>query len=104
MSGGGAEVNPTAFLKHGASQNIERTALVVLNQPIPDVEVLSRLWASAGIRLCADGGANQLYDLLKRHDPSLLDSYVRAIHATTSHDLWTNLRVFHSYPTSYMGI
>ncbi|KAJ3101852.1 hypothetical protein HDU97_001026 [Phlyctochytrium planicorne] len=38
-------------------------ALIILNQPLPDVSWLDRLWASASVKLCADGGANRLFDL-----------------------------------------
>lgn len=41
--------------------------LVILNQPIASRSVLSRLWASSGYRICCDGGANQLYELLENN-------------------------------------
>ncbi|WWC91849.1 uncharacterized protein L201_006796 [Kwoniella dendrophila CBS 6074] len=37
-------------------------ALIIVNQPIrPDL--LNKVWKAASIRLCADGGANRLFDL-----------------------------------------
>ena len=37
--------------------------LLILNQPISDFAVFAQLWSRAGYRLCADGGANRLYDM-----------------------------------------
>ncbi|KAF3908228.1 hypothetical protein AA313_de0203840 [Arthrobotrys entomopaga] len=38
-----------------------RFALVILNQPIVDVEGFTKLWKNASLRVCADGGANHLF-------------------------------------------
>ncbi|EPQ51624.1 Thiamin pyrophosphokinase [Gloeophyllum trabeum ATCC 11539] len=38
-------------------------ALIILNQPFSS-SLLSRVWAAASWRCCADGGANRLFDLL----------------------------------------
>lgn len=40
-----------------------RFALVILNQPITDIEGFTRLWNNASLRVCADGGANQIYGI-----------------------------------------
>ena len=37
--------------------------LLILNQPISDFAVFTRLWSRSRYRLCADGGANRLYDM-----------------------------------------
>ena len=37
--------------------------LLILNQPISDFAVFARLWSKSKYRLCADGGANRLYDM-----------------------------------------
>ncbi|KAF1976483.1 thiamine pyrophosphokinase-like protein 1 [Bimuria novae-zelandiae CBS 107.79] len=37
--------------------------LLILNQPISDFAVFARLWSVSRYRLCADGGANRLYDM-----------------------------------------
>ncbi|KAK7284657.1 hypothetical protein RJT34_19407 [Clitoria ternatea] len=59
--------NPTCFL----SLNY---ALVVLNQSLPRFAPL--LWDHAKLRVCADGGANRVYDemplLFPHHPPSLV--------------------------------
>lgn len=43
--------------------------LVILNTPIPDSdqkhEAFRRIWGNTKPRICADGGANRLYDLFK---------------------------------------
>ena len=37
--------------------------LLILNQPIANFEVFQRLWRHTRFRICADGGANRLYDM-----------------------------------------
>jgi len=57
--------------------------LVILNTPIPDsdqnVEAFRRIWENTKPRICADGGANQLYDLFKppgKHNVEAQRKYV----------------------------
>ncbi|KAK4689582.1 thiamine pyrophosphokinase, partial [Tremellales sp. Uapishka_1] len=38
-------------------------AMVILNQPITRKDTFLRAWEASEVRLCADGGANRLYDL-----------------------------------------
>jgi len=38
--------------------------LLILNQPIAHFDTFSRLWKHSGYRICADGGANRLFDML----------------------------------------
>jgi thiamine pyrophosphokinase len=39
--------------------------LLILNQPIAHFNVFARLWRHTGYRVCADGGANRLFDMFK---------------------------------------
>jgi thiamine pyrophosphokinase len=52
---------PTSFLFHPSDEN---RALIILNQSF-SVALFDRLWSSCKWRCCADGGANQLYDLFE---------------------------------------
>ncbi|KAK9238527.1 thiamine pyrophosphokinase [Lipomyces kononenkoae] len=39
-------------------------ALIVLNQPVTDLDMLDRVWSNAAVKICADGGTNRLYGAL----------------------------------------
>lgn len=62
-----SELYPARFLAESAHP--EKTSnppdLLILNQPIAHFTPFSRLWKHTGYRICADGGANRLYDMLK---------------------------------------
>lgn len=67
------ELWPTAYLGGdgpGASTPDE-VALIVLNSPIPSYEYVRRLYNHASLRICADGGANRLRDILVEQHPRL---------------------------------
>ncbi|KAG9690882.1 thiamine pyrophosphokinase, partial [Aureobasidium melanogenum] len=75
------DAHPADFIKDGnelthLDKDQSKPALIILNQPIADTKVLGRLWNHTSYRLCADGGANQLYDLFTQNDPSQLDRYL----------------------------
>lgn len=61
--------------------------LLILNQPIANFDVFSRLWMRAGYRICADGGANRLYDLFEGDLENLRGDYVKTAVATKRHML-----------------
>nr|TKW14369.1 hypothetical protein SEVIR_5G163400v2 [Setaria viridis]TKW14371.1 hypothetical protein SEVIR_5G163400v2 [Setaria viridis] len=47
-------------LHQPANKPVMNYALVVLNQQLP--RFMPRLWAQANLRICADGGANRIFD------------------------------------------
>ncbi|KAK6537404.1 hypothetical protein TWF694_011591 [Orbilia ellipsospora] len=53
--------SPGDYLTDQAETGRPRFALVILNQPIVDVEGFTKLWNNASLRVCADGGANHLF-------------------------------------------
>ncbi|KAK6525906.1 hypothetical protein TWF281_010949 [Arthrobotrys megalospora] len=65
--------SPGDYLTDQAETNRPRFALVILNQPIADVEGFTRLWNNASLRVCADGGANHLYGIEIDHDIPIPD-------------------------------
>ena len=83
------EVWPLELLTRGdsASGKVDRqnTAVIILNQPIADIELLARIWANTEYRVCADGGANRLFDLFSEKDSDDRDSYVRAVSSQSYH-------------------
>lgn len=67
------ESHDTSGSTSGQRRRKQRTALVILNAPIPATSTLfDALWESSTIRVCADGGANRLYT----SRPSLLPHLV----------------------------
>lgn len=68
------ELRPTWFLEAKVDNTPEdrasgKAALIILNSPISDLEYFRRLYEHASFRICADGGANRLHDLLlKEYD------------------------------------
>ncbi|KAI9205870.1 putative KEX1 protein [Polychytrium aggregatum] len=50
------------FLAPGEAIVPGHTALIVLNQPVCRRSVLESVWRNASLRICADGGANRLFD------------------------------------------
>jgi hypothetical protein len=51
--------------------------LLILNQPIASFNVFSRLWSHTNYRICADGGANRLYDMFSGALEAQRENYVR---------------------------
>ena len=51
--------------KNDENSNKRCTVLIILNQPIctKNNSIFNRLWNMSSIRVCADGGANRLFDL-----------------------------------------
>lgn len=60
------ELKPTQYLEDSSTSNRDRdnVALIILNSPLEDLDYFRRLYTYASYVVCADGGANRLYDLL----------------------------------------
>jgi thiamine pyrophosphokinase len=52
--------------------------LVILNRPLANVEALATIWENTVYRVCADGGANRLYDVLSSEIDSKSSTFVSA--------------------------
>jgi thiamine pyrophosphokinase len=65
----------------GLSDVTNAPDLLILNQPISDFAVFARLWTRSRYRLCADGGANRLYDMFCGELEARRDNYVSAFNA-----------------------
>lgn len=60
------EISPATFLARDLDPKASSAAppdLLILNQPIAHFDVFARLWSHTGYRVCADGGANRLFDM-----------------------------------------
>ena len=77
------ELWPTYCLHHGTTGRevaVQRTALIILNCPIAGLDYFERLYNNAAFRLCADGGANRLHDLLASQNRSIDSARPDLIH------------------------
>jgi thiamine pyrophosphokinase len=72
------ELYPAKFLAENAHP--EKTSnppdLLILNQPIAHFTAFSRLWKHTGYRICADGGANRLFDMFEGDLKGQREQYV----------------------------
>lgn len=72
-----AVFNPALFLAEGhVPASVTPPCLLVLNQPIAQFSVFARLWNHTNYRICADGGANRLYDLFEDQTGAQRADYV----------------------------
>ncbi|KAK9446707.1 thiamine pyrophosphokinase [Limtongia smithiae] len=71
-------------------------ALIILNQPIADLDMLARVWRNAAVVACADGGANRLYDAL---DDDLRTRYKPDFIAGDLDSLRPDVRSFYEHLT-----
>ena len=71
------EFFPAKFLSHSTrSEDATCPSLLILNQPIAHFDAFSRLWAHSSYRICADGGANRLFDMFRGNLAGLKEQYV----------------------------
>ncbi|KAF2028346.1 thiamine pyrophosphokinase [Setomelanomma holmii] len=58
---------PARFLLENSHPEASATSpdLLILNQPITHFDAFARLWKHTSYRLCADGGANRLFDMFE---------------------------------------
>lgn len=61
------EVFPAKFLADSLHPEASANSpdLLILNQPIAHFDIFARLWKHTGYRVCADGGANRLFDMFE---------------------------------------
>ncbi|KAI9332391.1 thiamine pyrophosphokinase [Obelidium mucronatum] len=63
--------NASLYLQPTNSSPPPPHALIILNQPICARKYLRNLWTSAAIKICADGGANRLFDAFANDEDRL---------------------------------
>ncbi|RMY26692.1 hypothetical protein D0865_16207 [Hortaea werneckii] len=92
------QLHPAKYLQAKAegSDGDSGVALIILNSPVSDREGFRQLYRHASFRLCADGGANRLYDAFgTEHDilPDLihgdLDSLDDAVQVSEDPDQYS---------------
>lgn len=72
VNGAHVELRPTYYLSEPEEDDEnESAALIILHSPIGQYEYIRRLYHHSSFRLCADGGANRLHDVLTRQFSSL---------------------------------
>ena len=47
---------------HLSGESLESKSLVMINSATMDIELVRRLWKHCDYKICADGGANRLFD------------------------------------------
>lgn len=68
IQAGSTRWNSTDIMSPRASTSEASQSLIILNQPITRRDIFEKLWNNCDYRICADGGANRLYDLLDGKD------------------------------------
>ncbi|KAF2818900.1 thiamine pyrophosphokinase [Ophiobolus disseminans] len=60
-------LSPARFLAEDchSENSTTRPDLLILNQPIAHFDAFARLWKHSNYRVCADGGANRLFDMFE---------------------------------------
>tara|TARA_R110002003_G_scaffold626_2_gene20875 strand:+ start:8415 stop:9248 length:834 start_codon:yes stop_codon:yes gene_type:complete len=83
-----SDLQPSKFLAKGRHQEDAANPpdLLILNQPIAHFDAFARLWRHTGYRVCADGGANRLFDMFEGELAVQRECYV----GRPNHD-WTTV-------------
>ncbi len=71
--------NPALYLTESHEPAGAPPSLLILNQPITYFTVFAQLWEHAGYRMCADGGANRLYDMFENEPGARRADYVHLV-------------------------
>ncbi|KAK9372984.1 thiamine pyrophosphokinase [Lipomyces chichibuensis] len=80
------------LLPPGDNVTVKTFALIVLNQPITDLDMLDRVWSNAAVKICADGGTNRLFAAL---DESTRSKYKPDFIAGDLDSLNPDIRVYY---------
>lgn len=66
--------NPQLQLQPQPHPKDPTVAMIILNSPIanPPSPIFQKLWSLSSFRICADGGANRLYDAVRSYIPDLI--------------------------------
>lgn len=71
------DLQPGRFLESvHDTPNLPPASLIILNQPLPPFSTFKKLWDHTTYRICADGGANRLYDLFDGNPDESRESHV----------------------------
>lgn len=72
INGVHAELRPTHYLSASQEDDSNQSAaLIILHSRIDQYEYVRKLYQHTSYRLCADGGANRLHDILTKQFPQL---------------------------------
>ncbi|QSL65528.1 hypothetical protein MERGE_002841 [Pneumocystis wakefieldiae] len=67
---------PSEFLLEEMTSTFKKYAIIILNQPLPlEHNKFLLLWKRASLKICADGGADQLY-MLYKYNPDILPDFI----------------------------
>jgi hypothetical protein len=65
--------SPSLFLQPTDAAPTLDWKLIILNQPLNDIETFETIWSHTDYRICADGGANRLQRLVLNAGRKLRD-------------------------------
>jgi thiamine pyrophosphokinase len=86
------DISPARFLAEDTPASGGFAAspdLLILNQPIAHFDIIARLWRHTSYRVCADGGANRLFDMFEGDLAVQRENYVCIVVPSPKH--WLTL-------------